>query len=146
MDLIASLICFIPIKNSLLACLSCISSLTCLYATNSSSNFSLFFSISSSYSFTIKSILALNSLHVSHKSTFHPSDPFSIVDGLKHLVLCSNLGYLHVLHSLSHSPFFNRLSNLSFSSSSLHSLTNILVILNSLNCTATGGMGEWRNT
>merc|ERR1712082_329674 len=79
-------------------------------------------------------ILALNSLHISHKSAFHPSVPFSIVDGFKHCLSlsCNNLGYLHVLHSFSHSPFFPKLSNLSFSSSSLYSVpfhTNVLVIL-----------------
>merc|ERR1712112_158342 len=113
----------------------------------SSSQLFISLSISASCSFTITSILALNSLHISHKSAFHPSVPFSIVDGFKHCLSlsCNNLGYLHVLHSLSHSPFFPKLSNLSFSSSSLYSVpfqTNVLVILNSPICTATGGMGD----
>merc|ERR1711996_167665 len=99
---------FIPFKKSLPACLSCISSLLCLYTSISSSQAFLSLSISASCSFTITSILVLNSLHTSHKSAFHPSVPFSIVDGFKHCLSlsCSNLGYLHVLHSLSHSPFF----------------------------------------
>merc|ERR1711873_338818 len=115
--LIASPISFIPFKKSLPAYFSCISSLTCLYTSSSSSKILLSslstsklflsFSISSSYSFTITSILALNSLHVSHKSAFHPSVILSIADGFRHgLSLSSNnLGYLHILHSLSHSPY-----------------------------------------
>merc|ERR1712240_768695 len=129
----ASLIAFIPVKKSLISCLLAISSFSFLVYSNFSSKFSLPFSISSSYSLTMRSILSLNSLHVFHNSTFHPSVPLSIAVGFKHWVLCNNLGYLHVLHSLSHSPFFPRVLNLSFSSSSLYSLTNIFVIfLNSL--------------
>merc|ERR1711873_215641 len=110
------------------------------YFSISSSYFLCLFSISSSYCFLIGSILSLNKFHTFHNSE-NSASPTSTF--LAQFDLCKNSGFLHLSHSLSQSPFFDKASNIFFKSFSLQKSTLIFTIFTTLYiCTAAGGVGD----